>query len=52
MQRGTRYTVRIVLPFALGFLLLGHFLFAASPGSTLEKAKKDAEAKSLRPHKS
>jgi iron(III) transport system substrate-binding protein len=38
-------TVRIALLFALGFLLLGHSLFAASPGPALEKAKKDAEAK-------
>ena len=39
-------TVKIVLLFALGFLPLGHSLFAASPGPALEKAKKDAEAKS------
>ena len=39
-------TVRIILLFALGFVLLGRSLFAASPGPALEKAKKDAEAKS------
>jgi iron(III) transport system substrate-binding protein len=38
--------LRIALLFAIGFLLLGHSLFAASPGPALEKAKKDAEAKS------
>jgi iron(III) transport system substrate-binding protein len=38
--------LRIALLFAIGFLFLGQSLFAASPGPALEKAKKDAEAKS------